>query len=357
MTNQTSELVQWFQEEFPELVSDMQQCSHHYSASELNPYHLEGDVWTHTMMVMLRAQHNHPLVQLAALCHDLGKPYTRKLNHDRLRASFYSHDAVSAFLSLEVTKARGCTPQEQAIVFQLVAMHTDPFRMPSETLQYRLLGADGGFLSLLEGLVDADSTGRFYSQGSKSSDWVIPAPVSYSYSSMAHDCVMMIGPPCSGKTTYIIEDMELGREYTRLSRDAIIVSRSSPMETYNQAFERIGTSNKIDQEFNRQLTEAVSEGKSIIVDRTSMTKKGRNRILGKLNNNYNKHAIIMLTDRSELERRINLRTNKRISSDVVQKMIKSFSLPYYGQFDIINYCIEGQLIKGLSTEGLNVLEQ
>lgn len=37
-----NELVTWFQKEYPELVADMRECSHH--GEHLNPYHEEGYV-------------------------------------------------------------------------------------------------------------------------------------------------------------------------------------------------------------------------------------------------------------------------------------------------------------------------
>ena len=56
-------------------------------------YHPEGDVWTHTMLVLdeaaaLRDQAENPIgLMLSALCHDLGKPATTKTGEDgRLHA-------------------------------------------------------------------------------------------------------------------------------------------------------------------------------------------------------------------------------------------------------------------------------
>ncbi len=61
-------------------------------------YHPEGDVWTHTLLVLdqaaaLRDQAEDPLgLMLAALCHDLGKPDATRVEADgRLHA--FGHDA------------------------------------------------------------------------------------------------------------------------------------------------------------------------------------------------------------------------------------------------------------------------
>ena len=51
-------LIKWFQENYPDLVKAMSESSHHYSKEILNKYHLEGDVWTHTCMVLNEVSSN-----------------------------------------------------------------------------------------------------------------------------------------------------------------------------------------------------------------------------------------------------------------------------------------------------------
>lgn len=61
-------------------------------------YHREGDVWTHTMLVLdqaaalrSRAQQPFPFM-LAALCHDLGKPAATEYVRGRIHA--YDHESA-----------------------------------------------------------------------------------------------------------------------------------------------------------------------------------------------------------------------------------------------------------------------
>ena len=152
------ELISWFQMEYPSLVRDMKQSNHHRtymddirlelknngtaqkdhrllsSPTDLNPYHLESDVFTHTMMVCKQAENYPYLVQVAALLHDIGKPSTRKVNPKNGRVSFYNHDAVSAFMSLEITKKLGFCESERAHVFNLIALHTQIYKLSIEQL-------------------------------------------------------------------------------------------------------------------------------------------------------------------------------------------------------------------------------
>ena len=92
---------EWIMEKFlewnPDLAESMVNCSHHYSDDVPNPWHLEDDVWSHTEMV-LDATMDTPEpynLWIPAMCHDIGKVYTRKLNHEKQRASFFGHENAS----------------------------------------------------------------------------------------------------------------------------------------------------------------------------------------------------------------------------------------------------------------------
>ena len=71
------ELVNWFQIEYTELCTEMKTSDHATSPNEPNPYHLEGTVWAHTMIVCQEARNDHKIVKIAALLHDIGKPLAR----------------------------------------------------------------------------------------------------------------------------------------------------------------------------------------------------------------------------------------------------------------------------------------
>jgi tRNA nucleotidyltransferase (CCA-adding enzyme) len=69
------------------------------------PYHLEGDVFTHTVMVCGNLPDNASTeLILAAIFHDTGKPATRKLKREGniTKATFHGHEKLSA----EITRKR-----------------------------------------------------------------------------------------------------------------------------------------------------------------------------------------------------------------------------------------------------------
>lgn len=94
-------------------------------------YHPEGDVWTHTLLVLdqaaaLRDQAADPLgLMLAALCHDLGKPdATREEADGRLHA--IGHDAAGVPIAdIFLSRILG-EKKRRAYVKNMVELHMLP---------------------------------------------------------------------------------------------------------------------------------------------------------------------------------------------------------------------------------------
>lgn len=109
-------------------------------------FHPEGDVWTHTLMMLDRMTHRSPTLAYAVLLHDIGKPATaaRTVEPDgSTRIRFNRHAAVGAEIAAALLQRfRLPTRQIQGIV-HCVANHMrfmDVPRMREATLR-RLVGA------------------------------------------------------------------------------------------------------------------------------------------------------------------------------------------------------------------------
>ena len=97
-----------------------------------NPaYHAEGDVWNHTMLVLdaaaaLRPQAQQPLGRmLAALCHDLGKALTTRVQDGRIIS--HGHEAAGIPLTQALLRGLGFTdPALTAYVCSMVRLHMRP---------------------------------------------------------------------------------------------------------------------------------------------------------------------------------------------------------------------------------------
>jgi poly(A) polymerase len=123
---------------FPEIVA-MKGCSQ-------NGYH-HKDVWEHSLLVTenceqilnnlkgyfvnwadnvlsnLAEDNRLPLLKLATLLHDIGKPFCRGINAETGRITFYKHDKTGAKLADALAKRLKLSSQDRDYLVQLIAEH------------------------------------------------------------------------------------------------------------------------------------------------------------------------------------------------------------------------------------------
>jgi len=149
-------------------------------------WHPEGDVWTHTLMVVdkareLNADLQRPqliAVMLGAICHDLGKPATTAIIDGRIRSMNHEEAGVEPTLTLldrlRVHAIEGFDVRSQVV--GLVAHHLKP-GMFYKAAQV----GDGAFrrlaqkvdLELLARLARADCLGRTGNFDCSAMDWFL----------------------------------------------------------------------------------------------------------------------------------------------------------------------------------------
>jgi tRNA nucleotidyltransferase (CCA-adding enzyme) len=149
-------------------------------------WHPEGDVWTHTLMVVdtaraLNGDLDRPrliTVMLGAVCHDLGKPATTALIDGRIRSMDHEQEGVAPTLrvldTLNIHTVDGFDVRGQVV--GLVAQHLKPgmFHKAEHV-------GDGAFrrlaqkvdLELLARLARADCLGRGGAFDCSAMDWFI----------------------------------------------------------------------------------------------------------------------------------------------------------------------------------------
>src|SRR6185436_2561492 len=83
-------------------------------------FHPEGDVWTHTLMLLGQLENAPLTLALGALFHDVGKPPT--LTHaDRIR--FNEHEQVGAVMTEGILKRLKYSNEQIEQVVSLVRQH------------------------------------------------------------------------------------------------------------------------------------------------------------------------------------------------------------------------------------------
>ena len=161
------QLIEWFQLNYPELHNELLQCNHNYDDKDLNPYHLESDCWSHTMLVCKVAELNSydKVVQIAALLHDIGKPSSRKINPRNNHVQFFGHEELSAFMAEKILSSMVqehiISKEEQIEIQELVLLHALLHKeIPEEKLLERFENRKFFYLHLVQ-LCRCDSLGRF----------------------------------------------------------------------------------------------------------------------------------------------------------------------------------------------------
>ena len=336
------EIVKKFQIEYPKVVKSMKQADHHYNESEVNPYHIESDVWTHTMMVCLKMkdklksdESSDELLMWCALLHDIGKPICREVKEETKRVRFFGHEPVGAFMAIDILQDQGFSPKDIVRGFQLIAMHTEHFKIGTDKLAKRCVNQQK-LLNDLFCLSDADRHGRFF-QNEEENVETFGKKVSTNPEnpSLQNEVVCMVGLPCSGKSTYIKKKFD--DSYVIISRDAI-VEEIGEGANYNEKFKSVDQK-KVNKILDERKKQAIKEKKNVILDLTHMSRKSRRSSMGSFPKSYKRKAVVVLAGMRDIMDRNEKREGKYIPSHVYESMTKAFYPPMYDEFQEIKWAI------------------
>ena len=137
-------------------------------------------------------------------------------------------------------------------------------------------------------------------------------------------CIMLVGVPGSGKSTWLEDGYTEG--YEVISTDNIIdqVAYLYRM-TYDEAFSDL--IKFAEKAMWKQLEFAVKFDLDVIIDRTNLTANSRRKFFRFLEG-YTFEAIVFSTpDKQEWERRLNSRVGKTIPKRVLESMLANMELP------------------------------
>lgn len=141
---------------------------------------------------------------------------------------------------------------------------------------------------------------------------------------MNKTCTFLIGVPASGKSTWIKNNVDFKKVKVISTDDILDQIAAVQGKTYNEVFkDHIADAEK--QMFN-ELELAMIIHKDIVIDRTNLNRKARNRFLLRMKDNgYTFHAIIFPTPGDvEWRRRLDSRPGKTIPEFILKNMKEGF---------------------------------
>jgi predicted kinase len=362
-------LVHKFTEDFPDYIDAMRDTSHHanrYTLREsdgtevgINPWHLEGDVWSHTVMVYNHSQHVNRLspevreaLELSTLLHDLGKIATRKRSTaNRGRIHFRGHAGVSSFMALAVMERWNIDKSVQRDVMQTISLHhsfmdmLSPFdEKTSQKVGGKFRYAMGGDeVMILFHQMACDALGRIDTEHATTFDSITMALGQWRELADHHTRVdldvtpkptvtVMVGLPASGKSQYA---GKLGVPV--VSCDAIVMEHGGT-DSYTENWGKVDHK-EIDRALEAKLAVRKKIGGDFVIDMTNVSPKARRRSLSKFNSSHHKKAVVMATSSREMWARNFKRKadGKMLGLEVLHKMMTSFTVPMYDEFDEIVY--------------------
>jgi CRISPR/Cas system-associated endonuclease Cas3-HD len=161
------QLLHWFQTTYPEYKKALLACHHNFDDSDTNPFHVEGDCWSHTMLVCKIAELKgyDRVVQVSALLHDLGKSQSRKINVQNNHVQFFGHEELSATLAkplvADLVSREMLTEEESIEVLELISLHAYLYKETDSEKIYKKFQEKPEFLKHLAQLSYCDDFGRF----------------------------------------------------------------------------------------------------------------------------------------------------------------------------------------------------
>lgn len=337
-----SQLVEKFVQLFPDIYLAMKGSEHGVSQIETNPYHVEGDVWTHTMMVV--NQSKTYLGAICALCHDIGKPESRRIvkQDDFKRTRFSGHESLSFFMAPEILDAFGLDESDKKMVMIVIGLHGSFRKNSIEEFVQKTTGLNDETVELLIELLEADSKGRFCTDDAI---WEHDAETvlcdgyrdtmidihGYKFKNLKKTITLMVGLPGSGKSTYIEAHLN----------DAFLVSRDQFIEKLGQGRnydEKLGyfELNKrakavMEKEFDTSFEAACLNHDNLVIDMTNLTRKNRRSFVSKAKNGFKIKMIVFTSGLKECEARNNNRKGKNIKPDTLKRMASRFDFPLFDE--------------------------
>jgi len=294
-------------------------------------YHLEGDAWSHSMMVLSVASEDFKSI---ALCHDLGKPLAKTFVDGKIRYS--GHEGLSTILASDyLTEDELYCVNYHGILWQKSPKQIR--QMYSTKQGQKVLEAVVKFSEFdKKGNVSFDETNSKKTKSMEEVQEVLKEILEAKYRDVEQTnrptMYIMVGLPGSGKSTYIENNL----------KGIKVVSRDNALMEYGKSVGKTGTysevwasltdadQKEVDKKLQKDLSDAKRGSDDFIVDMTNLSWKSRKKQMNGLKN-HRVEMIVFTTSLDTVVLRNAQRVGKTIPTKVLTDMAKRFEMPLYGE--------------------------
>ena len=331
-------LVVWFCKTYPAVVKRLKEVSHFPEDRVNHPFHGEGPIWTHIMMVMTHIMCDEYLTKddknillVVALFHDVGKPAALEVKHDdkndMTKHSFNGHEGISVFKALDYYNTMEkefdfyANSDVKLKIFELIGRHgtsiiQENYEMKFLQKRFRIADKEGAIRNVDEDMFAQYPKLKLAKKGTDVD---------------GKELIILCGPQGSGKSTYA-RSIENKFDWYILSRDDEIMKFCEAYEdvnNYNDAWKFLYADEDRLQNFNEYFDRLIIDvskcQQKVIIDMMMLTVGGRRKMLNVFSK-FNKKCIVFLSPISELIVR-NEEREKELSNDKLYGSIRKFTWP------------------------------
>lgn len=324
-----------FRDEFYEELLD----KHPYDSK----YHLEVDVWTHTMLVFNEARKSNNLnYAVAALLHDVGKQKA-KFTDETGRTLFRGHEGISTYMAIDFLfrmKQLNLVDNPLSILY-MINYHGMFWQKSEKQLKKLFLNEnDYPVYNDVYEFSKFDQAGNIsFEFNRENKEKLLLGNLTKNnlkeYDGNKPNCYLLIGIPNSGKSTHTKKYL---KDKPVLSRDDLLMEygkRYGKDLTYSEIWNKLTDTEQkdIDRLLDKRASELKRSDDDFVIDMTNVSWKSRVRHLNGLRN-HNPIAVTFLTDYKEIMKRNKIREQeegKNIPYHVLINMMRRFEMPLFGE--------------------------
>lgn len=342
------EILQQFQKWNPEIVNMMRNCSHHFDSENLTPFHLENDVWTHTILMykdfIERFNRNEMpyniisnLMPVIILCHDIGKIYTRHVPKGEYgKVAFYNHAFASVQPAIDFLAYSNFhfSSDEIYYILNVISNHMEYFDADIDKKyllanKKSLLFKLGENMNFLDKKNSIDVNLRFLDDHSCN----ILSYVPQAKDDKDVDIYMYCGCPGSGKDYLAERDVGNIVSYDQIREDIYLeeyperCDQVNRADLYKEAWQYCNDKNfDLNTVLYQRVVNLVENGEEVAICNTNLTRKARRSIAG-LFHKYKIGVRYVIADSKTFHNRNENRESKNLDRKVMNKFIYNQQVP------------------------------